>query len=199
MESWLGGIDKTPYRVSSNTTETNPTIAQGVRNCGKYRREVQYEGVKGDRGSYTPVNYPILRFADVLLMYAEAVVASGATGELQEAYDCVKRVRDRAGIGTRDFSDYSDSDAFMQLIRNERGRELCFESLRKYDLIRWGIFVDAMHEYIDDELDPDWGTGNTAALAAQIARNVQARHVLLPIPSIELGVNTALRQNSLWR
>ena len=199
VESWLGGIDKTPYRVSANTTETRPTIAQGVRNCGKYRREVQYEGVKGDRGSYTPVNYPILRFADVLLMYAEAVVASGATGELQTAYECVKRVRDRAGIGTRDFSEYSDSEAFMQLIRNERGRELCFESLRKYDLIRWGIFVESMHDYIEDELDPDWGTGNTAALAAQIARNVQARHVLLPIPSIELGVNTALRQNSLWR
>ena len=199
VATWLGGIDRTPYRVSSNTTETNPTIAQGVRNCGKYRREVQYEGVKGDRGSYTPVNYPILRFADVLLMYAEAVVASGATGELQTAYECVKRVRDRADIGTRDFSEYSDSEAFMQLIRNERGRELCFESLRKYDLIRWGIFVESMHDYIEDELDPDWGTGNTASLAAQIARNVQNRHILLPIPSIELGVNTALQQNSLWR
>ena len=194
--TWLGGIDRTPYRVSTNTTEVRPTIAQGVRNCGKYRREVQYEGVKGDRGSYTPVNYPVLRFADVLLMYAEA--SNEVDGPTQDAYDCVKRVRDRAGIQTRAFSEYGDKEAFRQLIRNERGRELCFESLRKYDLIRWGIFVEAMHDYIEDELDPDWGSGNTASRAAETARNVQNRHILLPIPSIELGVNGALRQNSLW-
>ena len=132
------------------------------------------------------------------IFYAGRSGTYGA-GAVRPACGGCGRGGDRADIGTRDFSEYSDSEAFMQLIRNERGRELCFESLRKYDLIRWGIFVDAMQDYIDDELDPDWGTGNTAALAAQIARNVQARHVLLPIPSIELGVNTALRQNSLWR
>ena len=196
VAEWKGGIDKTPYRVSTYTTETSPLIAGGVRNCGKYRREVAYEGIKGDRGSYTPVNYPLLRFADVLLMYAEA--ANELDRPLADgAYDCVKRVRDRAGIGTRDITEY-DKETFRQLVRNERGRELCFESLRKYDLIRWGIFVEAMQDYLPDELDPDWGSGNTAALAASTARNVQSRHILLPIPSIELGVNTALRQNELW-
>lgn len=194
---WTAGIDRTPYRVSPNTTETWPSIGRGVRNCGKYRRETIYEGVKGDRGTYTPVNYPILRYADVLLMYAEAYNEyKGAPS--QDAFDAVVEVRKRAGISTRDFSEYSSKEAFRQLVRNERGRELCFESLRKYDLIRWGIFVSAMREYIDDALDTNWGSGNTSSLASNIASAVQDRHIVLPIPSIELDVNTELDQNPLW-
>ncbi len=194
--TWRGGIDKTPYRVSPNTTFDVPTIARGVRNCGKYRRETIYEGVKGDRGTFTPINYPILRYSDVLLMYAEA--SNEYEGPTQRAYDMVKKVRDRAGIKTRDYSEYSSQEAFRQFVRNERGRELCFESLRKYDLIRWGIFVDAMKGYIPDTQDTDWGTGNTAGVASSTASAVQARHIVLPIPSIELGVNTDLVQNPLW-
>ena len=194
--TWRGGIDKTPYRVSPNTTFDVPTIARGVRNCGKYRRETIYEGVKGDRGTFTPINYPILRYSDVLLMYAEA--SNEYEGPTQRAYDMVKKVRDRAGIKTRDYSEYSSQEAFRQFVRNERGRELCFESLRKYDLIRWGIFVDAMKGYIPDTQDTDWGTGNTAGVASSTASAVQARHIVLPIPSIELGVNADLVQNPLW-
>lgn len=194
---WSPGIDRTPYRVSPNTTETWPSIARGVRNCGKYRRETEYEGVKGDRGTYTPINYPILRYADVLLMYAEASNEYYGAPD-QTAYDCIKEVRDRAGISTRPFSEYSSQDDFRQFVRNERGRELCFESLRKYDLIRWGIFVESMKGYLQDTQDPNWGGGNTSSVAYNTASAVQSRHVVLPIPSIELGVNSALEQNPLW-
>ncbi len=195
-ESWRGGIDKTPYRVSPETTFTNPTIARGMRNCGKYCREVIYEGVKGDRGSYTPVNYPILRYSDVLLMYAEAYNEYHKAPS-REAFDCVVEVRDRAGIKTRDFSEYQSYSDFRQFVRNERGRELCFESLRKYDLIRWGIFVESMKGYITDALDPAWGSGNTDDVASNTASAVQERHIVLPIPSIEIGVN-GVEQNPLW-
>lgn len=196
IAEWTAGVDKTPYRESSRTTFDYPTIAKAVRNCGKYRRETIYEGVKGDRGTYTPVNYPILRYSDVLLMYAEAYNEYNGTPS-QQAYEYVKEVRDRAGISTRDYSEYSDYESFRDFVRNERGRELCFESLRKYDLIRWGIFVETMHGYISDSQSTDW-TGNTSDVVRAMASSVQEHHVVLPIPTIELGVNKELVQNPLW-
>ncbi len=197
VASYKPGIDKMPYYRSTTSVFQTPADCRGIRNCGKYSREVIYEGVKGDRGTYTPVNYPILRYSDVLLMYAEAY-NEYYKAPSQEAYDCVVEVRDRAGIKTRDYTEYQTYYDFRQFVRNERGRELCFESLRKYDLIRWGIFVECMKEYISDASDPlYWGPGNTASVAATTASNVQERHIVLPIPSIELGVN-GLVQNPLW-
>ena len=192
--------DKTPYVASSVSTAMNATVARGIRNCGKWRRETIYEAPMSAKDLYTCINFPLLRYSDVLLMFAEADNEYNGTPS-QEAYNCVKEVRDRAGIETRPFADYSSYTGFQQFVRDERGRELCFESLRKYDLIRWGIFVEEMRGYVTDIQDPDWpvntnSTPNQAALL--IGQNVQERHVLLPIPSIELGVNTSLTQNKLW-
>lgn len=192
--------DKTPYiGFQKKSSAIDPATARGIRNCGKWRRETIYEAQMSAKDLYTCINYPLLRYSDVLLMFAEADNEFKGSPS-QEAYDCVKEVRDRAGIETPEFSNYSDYTSFQTFVRNERGRELCFESLRKYDLIRWGIFVESMKDYLTDTGSQDWPTGNaTATQAAQIiGQNVQERHILLPIPSIELGVNTSLTQNKLW-
>lgn len=191
--------DKTSYAVTGYvTTSMDPTVAQGIRNCGKWRRETKYEAQMSAKDLYTCINYPILRYSDVLLMFAEADNEFNSKPS-QEAYNCVLEVRDRAGIETKPFADYSTYETFQTFVRNERGRELCFESLRKYDLIRWGIFEQSMKDYLTDTQDAAWPTGtDKAAYAANIGRAVSAKHVLLPIPSIELGVNTKLVQNKLW-
>lgn len=190
-------FDKTPYVYNSVSTSQDPFAAPAIRNCGKYRREVEYEGVMDSKRLYTCINYPLLRYSDVLLMYAEAVNEyNGAPS--QTAYDKVKEVRDRAGIKTKDFSEYSSYEAFRDLVRNERGRELCFESLRKYDLIRWGIFVKTMNEYPRWTNDERWVKNTKADYAAAIGAAVQDKHVVFPIPAIELGVNKDLVQNPLW-
>ena len=129
-------------------------------------------------------------------MYAEA--SNELDGLSQKAYDCVKAVRDRAGVKTLPMSEY-DKDTFCELVRNERGRELCFESLRKYDLIRWGIFVQEMNNYSVWVQDERWSKeSNLSAIASQIGGNVRNQHILFPIPSVELGVNDLLDQNPLW-
>ena len=157
---------------------------------------MQYEGQKTAKLLYNCINYPILRYSDVLLMYAEA--SNELSGPTQEAYDAVLKVRTRAGISTKAYSEY-DQASFRELVRNERGRELCFEGLRRFDLIRWGIYVEAMHSYSEQTADSRWS--QSAALAARaldMGGNIQKRHELLPIPSIELGSNKELVQNSLW-
>ena len=172
----------------------SPTGAPAVRNCGKWRREVEYEGVMDSKRLYTGINFPILRYSDVLLMYAEASLE--LTGSVEAtAYDCVKQVRDRAGIATK--ASY-DPISFRNLVRNERGRELCFEALRKYDLIRWGTFVESMKGYVNDSQNERWTNASLKEIAMKLGEAVQPKHVVLPVPSVELGVNRSLEQNPLW-
>lgn len=192
------GVDKTPYVYSTVPTSTNPTIGGGMRNCGKFRREVIYEGRRPAANLYTQINFPILRYSDVMLMYAEAY-NEYHKAPTEEIYLIVKEIRDRANVKTRDYAEYATYEAFQQFVRNERGRELCFEAIRKYDLIRWGLFVTQLRKYGEWSQDLRWSaTGNTAALAARLANGVQPKHVVLPVPSIELGVNPKLKQHPLW-
>ncbi|MEG1758842.1 MAG: RagB/SusD family nutrient uptake outer membrane protein [Alistipes sp.] len=191
-------VDKTPYNYDKISSFDDPSAAVCARNAGKWRREAVYEGHKIAKQLYTSINFPILRYSDVLLMYAEAVNESKGA-PTQEAYDCVKRVRDRAGIQTVDFGAVGSYKEFQNFVRNERGRELAFEGLRKWDLIRWGIFVEAMNGYAKLATDKRWSKdANTSRRATETGTSVQARHIYLPIPSTELGVNKLLKQNPLW-
>lgn len=70
--------DKTPYIYNgkasfTDNADTDTGEAVCRRNAGKWRREAIYEGHKNAKMLYTGINFPILRYADVLLMYAEAV------------------------------------------------------------------------------------------------------------------------------
>jgi len=195
----LNNEHKNPYFTNStNNTYVDPLYYAGNRNAGKWRREVEYEGRFSTLHQSTHINFPILRYSDVLLMYAEA--ANEYYGApTQECYDYVKEIRDRAGIETRDFSEYSTHSDFRNLVRNERGRELCFEGTRKFDLIRWGIFETAMKEtYSAYYSDTRCNSFNTSVYARRYVTLITPKHIYLPIPSIELGVNPLLKQNKLW-
>ena len=112
---------------------------------GKYR--INWKSEKGTKDDRRDINWPLLRYADVLLMYAEALneLNNGAT---VEAVNAVKQVRMRAfrndedKIGTIPTS-YED---FRNYIIKERKLELSNEGLRKSDLARWGILVDYLTE-----------------------------------------------------
>lgn len=113
------------------------------------------------------------------------------------AYTCINEVRKRAGIDEVKDLSYGD---FQKLIRDERGRELCFESLRKYDLVRWGIYYKAIKEDLGAAVnDARWSTANNAKGAAQYVSNTTEKNQFLPIPTKELGVNTKLEQNKYWK
>lgn len=85
---------------------------------------------------------------------------------------------------------------FQQAIMDERARELCFEALRKGDLIRWGKFLPQM-KMIEADI-----TANAPASLKYSTRgfaNVSEKHLLLPIPSVELSLNRAMEQSTLWK
>lgn len=175
----------------------DPTVMCAVRNAGKWRRETVYEKQMSAKSLYTTINFPILRYADVLLMYAEAINEyAGAPDD--QAKEAVREIRRRAGVKT-DESLLGDYRSFRDLVRNERGRELAFEGLRKWDLIRWGTFVEKMHNAgTNQPTENKYRNVSYTNYASANYANVTARHIYLPIPTKELAVNHALRQNPLW-
>lgn len=175
----------------------DPTVMCAVRNAGKWRRETVYEKQMSAKSLYTTINFPILRYADVLLMYAEAINEyAGAPDD--QAKEAIREIRKRTGVKT-DESLLGDYRSFRDLVRNERGRELAFEGLRKWDLIRWGTFVEKMHNAgTNQPTENKYRNVSYTNYASANYANVTARHIYLPIPTKELAVNHALRQNPLW-
>ncbi|QNL47840.1 RagB/SusD family nutrient uptake outer membrane protein [Olivibacter sp. SDN3] len=125
-------------------------------------------------------NYYIARYADVLLMYAEAL------HELQpgsvEAYDAFNQVRRRAYslplslASDHDLTPGLSVEQFRDSILLERRLEFAFEGHRRFDLLRMGKLKEAMNRQDPTVTVQDW-------------------HVLLPVPQDELMVNPLLDQN----
>jgi hypothetical protein len=111
-------------------------------------------------------DFPVLRFADVLLLYAEALNQVGyqATGD---AFTALNRVRTRAGVAAYTSTQLATKEAFQTAVIAERRLELALESDRWFDLIRTGTAVDAIKV-----------TGIT----------MPAYRVLYPIPQSEIDV-----------
>ncbi|TXK36719.1 RagB/SusD family nutrient uptake outer membrane protein [Pontibacter qinzhouensis] len=129
-----------------------------------------------------PANFPVLRYADVLLMQAEALYELGRTNEAQASASSINsggplnRVRVRAGLPT--IGGLSQS-ALRAAIRKERRLELAFEGHHWFDIIRYDngqYFAPYLH-----------AIGKT---------NASAKHRLLPIPQQEMDANQNLVQNS---
>lgn len=137
------------------------------------------------------VNWHVLRYSDVLLMYAEALNESQGPSEV--AFAAVNLVRRRAfGDATHDLRDLSQEE-LRQAIRDERSYELCFEGQRKSDLIRWGIYYQTIRQTAQDVVDQyEKGT----YLIANFTQ--QGKHELMPIPQTQLDVMPLCHQNPGW-
>ena len=87
--------------------------------------------------SYDSNNYRIFRYADAILMKAEAL----ANLEDQECVRYLNMVRARAGVNDYEFVGFPE---FLTFLYDERARELGGEFMRKFDLVRWGIWHEAI-------------------------------------------------------
>ena len=167
-------VDYIVIDAAGNTQPTN----DGYYYAFKWRHDPD----PGTRGYATewqsPFNFPLTRFADVLLIYAEAQVRADGNPNT-DAYAAINSVRNRANLG--DLSGLSGS-AFLQAVLDERKWELAFEGHRWADLVRHGKLIEAVQGA---------DIGNSIA-----AENIRAHHVLFPLPAREIQVsNGDLEQN----
>lgn len=155
---------------------------------------------KADRGDTwvnwsNPLNFPILRYADILLTYAEAVNRS-KNGPTTEALEYVNQVRRRGfGVDIKTANTGIDLpmmgvEEFNKAILLERSFELSFEGHRWFDLVRFGKLEEAVKSLSKYD--------KTKELTQQ-AKNVKPRHVILPIPQDVIDAsNGKITQNPLW-
>lgn len=180
----------------TNAVKT-PVTDNWTKNIGKWRRE--YETATPKHGNNTPQNFAIIRYSDVLLMLAEA--ENHVNGPTTVAYDALNQVRRRAYGKPVNSPDSCDAPAglskpdFLKFIQDERSRELCVEAVRRYDLIRWGIYLSTMKEFADYVMSNAPEKLKKSAIAAQ---NLERKHLLFPVPIREISVNSALEQNLDW-
>ncbi len=120
---------------------------------GYYMRKLLREDCSANNNSINAkYHIPVrIRYTEIFLAYAEAANdAWGPTGKgsnAYSAYDVIKAIRARGGVGTDNGDAYlesikGDKDKMTQLIRNERRIELCFENKRFWDIRRWKMPLD---------------------------------------------------------
>lgn len=121
-------------------------------------------------------NVHVLRYADVLLMYAEAL--NERSGPITEAYQAINRVRRRAfKDNNHDLSNLS-KETFREAVYEERRLEFALEGHRWFDLVRTGRLVSVMQNHLENG-----------------PKNIKPFHILMPVPQRERDTNPELSQN----
>ncbi len=130
-----------------------------------------------------PNNWRIIRYADVLMMYAEAALQLDNQNEADQYFNMI---RERAGMPAK--TNITKDDIIV-----ERSIEFCFECLRVFDLIRWSGAYDI------DPSDDVPGEDDWANPSDYIQDFISGRHEFMPIPRAEIDINGGkLEQNPGW-
>ncbi len=147
------------------------------------------------------VNWYVLRYADVLLLYAEAL-NEWHKRPTAEAYTAINMVR-RRGYGLpvatpSSVCDLSGLDyaSFQQAVRDERAYELAFEGQRRQDLVRWGIYYQSIKK-TEQDLVNWYSEGATYYICSEFTQ--EGKHELLPIPQRDLDLLPKYQQNPKWQ
>lgn len=124
-------------------------------------------------------NLRVMRFAEVLLLHAEACIK---TNKLAEAAADLTRIRDRAGLAKKT---WNGADELWEEMIHQNELEFFFEGHRFFDLKRWFSYEEMKQIFIKNK--------------KQGAENFQPKHFYLPIPQNELNTNEAIEQHPMWR
>lgn len=124
-------------------------------------------------------NYRLMRFAEVLLLHAEACIKNG---NLPDAEKDLDRIRERAGLAN---ITWGSAEEMMQEVRHQNELEFFFEGHRFFDLKRWFDYDEMKQILIDNK--------------KQGAEDFLPKHYVLPIPESEINANSVLTQNPLWQ
>ena len=203
--------------------DLNPNLSQKEKQSytpAKWDIEKYMTNGKVINDDKSNVNWYFLRYADVLLLYAEALNEwKGAPTD--KAYEAVNMVRAR-GYGHPSSTKYKiaegmDQEQFRETVRLERASELAFEGQRRPDLVRWGMYYQAIQN-TQDELT-QWWTEARNSLGDKkdelnesgelkiprtpnytVARYTQEnKHELLPIPQRDMDLCSQFVQNPGWK
>lgn len=147
----------------------------------------------------TAMNAIVMRYAEVLLMYAESKIELDQIDN--SVYDALNATRTRAGMPDVDKSVYNDQTKLRELVRRERRVELAMEGLRWFDICRWKIGEEVMPGKVYGALlgtvDPETGALNLTTTRIEVETRLfdPAKNYLWPIPQSVIDATSAIKQN----
>ncbi|MBB1286007.1 RagB/SusD family nutrient uptake outer membrane protein [Flavisolibacter sp. BT320] len=144
-------------------------------------------------GFNSGLNLILIRYAEVLLMYAEAKHSLGQMTE--DVWNkTIRPLRVRAGFTDPAALAFPGTGNLTEIIRNERRTEFAMESLRIDDIRRWKIAENVLNGWVHGAKFGDPSVDN-GYLRVQLRTFDPSRHYLWPVPAAEIGKNSNLSQN----
>jgi hypothetical protein len=144
-------------------------------------KNITSDGRSGSNVDFPDTDFPMFRLADVYLMASEAILRGAAGGGTGKAVEYFNAVRTRAYTGTA--GNINSSELNLDLILDERARELYWECHRRTDLVRFNKFTTGDYLWA-------WKGGE------RDGRAVDPKYNVFPIPSADLSANPNLKQNT---
>ena len=144
----------------------------------------------------------MLRYAEVLLTYAEAKIEQNQIDA--SVYEAINQVRHRAGMPNVDEAKYSNQAKLRELVRRERRVEFAYEGMRRWDIIRWGIANEVMNQpvvRVEGSLlttkneEGDFNVNITGTTLEENRTFTVGKNEVLPIPQSAIDANPNLTQN----
>lgn len=187
--------------VSSNADGINVTENRSTRTGYYMKKRLRMDVNCNPAATSKQPHYdPRIRFTEMFLAYAEAANEAWGPKERKDkgysAYDVIKAIRKRAGVGGTDdlyLEECAESqDKMRELIRNERRLELCFEGFRFWDVRRWKLDLN----------EPVYGlewNGNSYQRITVEERSYEDYMYYCPIPNSEILKYDNLIQNKGWK
>ncbi len=181
FNSWP--TSNTPDRISS--TEFSTVYGYNLKKWVDYN----VYSANPDAGS---INMILMRYADVLLMYAEAKIELGDIDA--SVYDAINQIRQRPTVEMPAITPGKTQAELREILRDERAVELAFEGLRIFDINRWEV-GEVKAGPLLGMLYINESTGNWEVLDYGVQANFVERDYLWPIPQSEMDINDVLTQN----
>lgn len=177
------------YNSGNNTSVTGYTVKK-------------YTAVLSDFNNLfnTGLDAILIRYAEVLLTYAEAKIESGQIDAT--VYTALNQVRNRAGMPSVDQTVYNSQSTLRTLVRRERRVELALEGLRWFDIQRWQIGPQVMSGPVYGSrlgsVNPMTGALTLTADSIKVETRVfnPAQNYLWPVPQSEIDIDKNLTQNA---
>jgi len=200
-------VDNLLYMQAKNAQRNQTDISRGSITGYYIKKVIPYENMtKGESNySYTDYPWPLIRLADIYLLYAEALNES--EGPSDEVYKYLNMVRARAGLGTvqdswtnysTDPNKYKTKEGLRNIIQRERLIELAFEGQRFWDLKRWKRSSTELNKPITGW--DIWEKTNEDYYVSTFIWNQQfgLKDYFWPIKDSYMEQNTDLVQNLGW-
>lgn len=143
-------------------------------------KNVTSTGQPGSDTDFPDTDFPMFRLADAYLMASEAILRGAGGGDKTKAAEYFNVVRTRAFTGTS--GNYAPNDLTLDVMLDERARELYWECHRRTDLVRFNQLTDGTYKWA-------WKGGVKEGASVPNFRNI------FPIPSSDMGANPKLQQN----